>query len=1209
MHLVMVCLILSNLFIAAEGGYLFQPDVNDNVSLKSVTFDTPSNVTTIDANGHLHIPAGTSFIDANAYFENTKLVSLYISASVISIGSKAFAQCLNLTSVEFESGSKLNSISMNAFQGCTALANVQPSIPASLQTIGDYAFCQSTSMKYLSFGEGSVLSSIGNNAFEESALRSITIPPTVTSIGSFAFYKAMSLKNVTFAAGSALTSIGNYAFASSALTSIVIPAIVSTIPFYCFSSCTGLSSVEFAEGGSAMKNINEAAFYDTDLVEFDVPLTVADIQSKAFGNCKSLENVHFLCDSTANIASDAFVGSTSLTSIDLPQTCTFTGTSVTVNQRDCTVVIPTLAPTPTPPMEPTLAPTEATPDADGNVIISAGTQTIDASAYYNNSRIKTVTIPPSVIRIEDKAFYGCTQLTTIIFEGDSQLNYIGSYAFYQSGLESITIPDSVENIGDFAFYLSAFADNSNLEIVLFMSSVGSNTSESTYKIQTIGSRAFMRTNITNIVIPNSVQSLGDSAFAYCKSLTSVLFYSGSQLTSIHGQTFYYSGLTEIVFPASVEMIYAEALYMNTQLTSVGFEEGSILSIIGQASFYGTRITTISIPSYTTSIGDSAFENCYCLNAVYFMSGMSNDTRGGYSIQTLGKSAFARTNLTSVKIPDSVVTIAESCFQNCTMLTDVTFTPLSSLITIGSFAWQHCSSLKSISIPTRVKSISPYAFHFCTSLLQVTFWGNNVATIGDYAFSKCPLTNGTSQGSAPDDASAFLYIPASVNSIGSYSFGFVQPSRLTFDASSKLNQIGAYAFYSSGIAGSIDIPLSVEAIGAGAFAECTALKSVNFECNNEAVLGKDCFFDTGVKTIALPKRASCNDCGSEVLAKQSCEPSASPTTSSPTPVKATNKLIHNHFASDGNPLIATAYVLVALILCALMYYLIVRNRRRKLILKCIVDGGRTGNNKDPVWVEFTDVSRDKVVHTYIFQQDDLEYFQKDLKNKTAAEENPKLVVIRVIGHKVVGSKEVVDEDEEGGLDVDRPVGPGPVGRDGHSHRDSDNYGFIVSTSSTDEVNNPMVPPESPSSAKKAILLHARKPDASNPLKSRSKPSNLTAKPPSRRSTAKTGSTPQAPPESASLGPKVRKERKKEGKKSASALAAPASASGDDDDDAGVEMSESVTSQVRDQELEETTKANERGPPSASPAPPQAPPAPPAPARAPPAPRQPTMPSRS
>ncbi|MBR5821243.1 MAG: leucine-rich repeat domain-containing protein [Alistipes sp.] len=162
----------------------------------------------------------------------------------------------------------------------------------------------------------------------------------------------------------------------------------------------------------------------------------------------------------------------------------------------------------------------------------------------------------------------------------------------------------------------------------------------------------------------------------------------------------------IKFDGEVNTIGEEAFHYCSSLTSVTIPDG-VTSIGAEAFASCSSLTSVTIPDSVTKIGDSAFDDCSSLTSVTI----------GDSVTTIGESAFGGcSSLTSVTIPDSVTEIGISTFAGCDSLTSVTIGD--SVTTIGKYAFSDCRSLTSITIPDSVTKIGNYAFYYCISLKSV-----------------------------------------------------------------------------------------------------------------------------------------------------------------------------------------------------------------------------------------------------------------------------------------------------------------------------------------------------------------------------------------------------------------------------------------------------------------------------------------------------------
>ena len=305
---------------------------------------------------------------------------------------------------------------------------------------------------------------------------------------------------------------------------------------------------------------------------------------------------------------------------------------------------------------------------------------------------------------------------------------IGKYAFIScSGLTSVTIPNSVTSIGG-----GAFEDCDSLTSVTIPNSVMS-----------IGGSAFSAcSGLTSVTIPNSVTSIGNEAFNVCSGLTSITVESGNTVYDSR------ENCNAIIKTSTNELIVG---CKNTIIPN------SVTSI-GEAAFVGCiGLTSVTIPNSVTSIGHAAFYGCSGLTSITVESGntfydsrencnaiiktSTNELVTGCkntvipnSVTSIGQAAFADcSGLTSVTIPNSVTSIGGAAFSDCTGLTSVTIP--NSVASIGSWAFWGCTSLTSVTIPNSVTSIGMYAFSGCSGLTSVTI-PNSVTSIREGAFSGC-----------------------------------------------------------------------------------------------------------------------------------------------------------------------------------------------------------------------------------------------------------------------------------------------------------------------------------------------------------------------------------------------------------------------------------------------------------------------------------------
>ena len=368
----------------------------------------------------------------------------------------------------------------------------------------------------------------------------------------------------------------------------------------------------------------------------------------------------------------------------------------------------------------------------------------------------------------------------------------------------------------------------------------------TYSVTSIGDEAFRYcSSLTSITIPNSVTSIGDYAFNRCSSLTSVTI--GNSVTSIGGGAFYYcSSLTSVTIPNSVTSIGACAFYDCTSLRSVTIPNS--VTMIGMNAFaYCSSLTSITIPNSVTSIklGYNAFTGCSSLSSIVVESGNSvYDSRENCNaiIETATNTLI--TGCQNTIIPNSVTNIGYDAFSSNTSLTSITIP--NSVTSIGSYAFFNCTSLTSITIPNSVTSIGTSAFHHCKSLSSIIVdSGNAIYDSRDNCNAIIETTTNTLIFGCQN-----TIIPNSVTSIGDCAF-LVCFSLNSITIPNSVTSIGRSAFAHCKALTSVTIPNSVTSIGTYAFNNCSSLDTVTCLAMTPPALGEKGFYGCDNPTLFVP----------------------------------------------------------------------------------------------------------------------------------------------------------------------------------------------------------------------------------------------------------------------------------------------------------------------------------------------------------------------
>ena len=450
----------------------------------------------------------------------TKVSSVFIPATVTSIGRFAFRCCKFLATVTFAEGSQLKSIGVSAFSGTTPAHPIftEIQIPDSVETIGTNAFHNCQDLESITLPAS--LKTIESSAFSYCRnLSEIKLPTSLTTIEISVFDGCSSLETVFYYGSLAQWSQINTSngFLGDSSPSLVMndytaqfisvkdendpypPPKTVTITKY-----TGTESTVILPStinSWPVTKIGEDALKDnTTITSVTIPASVTEIGSNAFAGCTNLTSVHYAGDwsnLTIQSGNPAVQDAANAPLFDFEFTPDNTAVIVTnykYNGAAADVTIPSRY--------------------KGKPVTTIG------HAAFEKSAVTSVTIPDSVTAILDRAFANCFQLTNISIP--NSVTSIGFSAFeHCTSLKSITLPSSLRNISMFLFH-----NCSQLTTIQIPDSVLS-----------IQDYAFGNCiSLETIHIPVSVTSIGNRAFAGCPSSMTVT-YSGSkkQWDSITGK--------------------------------------------------------------------------------------------------------------------------------------------------------------------------------------------------------------------------------------------------------------------------------------------------------------------------------------------------------------------------------------------------------------------------------------------------------------------------------------------------------------------------------------------------------------------------------------------------------------------------------------------------------------------------------------------------
>lgn len=536
---------------------------------------------------------------------NTYTGELRISAGY-TVAPGAFNGCYQLKKIVLPSD--MTELSANMFYGYNGTMDI--AFPSTLVKIGDYAFNGVKGLKgNIVIPEG--VEEIGDYAFRNCVnIESVTLPSTVKKIGVQAFSGCTNLKSINLVEG--LTELGNRAFEQSGLTSITIPSTLKLLDYWMFDKCASLETVEFAEN-SQLETVSYYVFRDCpSLKEVVFPEGVKCLDSVFGGDNSSLKYVH--------------IPGTVI--VDYKN---FDYSFLRNNEYVEKVTV-------------------------GEGLTDIVGYNSSGKKYYGFlegcENLKEVVLPSTLTCVSLNSFKGCTNLTTVYYNGTEReegvvklpagVTAIESSAFKGcEGIKKIVLPAGVTEVGD-----SAFANCINLE-----------------SVYTVGEQA----KVGTVRWPNGAKLVPASAVEGCAKITE--FVLPENVENLGKHFLNGTGVTEFTVPGTIKVLNGYVFEDNDTIVKVTLEEG--IEETGKSVFDTcASLETVVINAKLLKLQDYTFRDC--------------------------------PNLKTVNIPDTVTEIGSRVFDNCTSLTEL-FIPESVVkISSGQFdTWTESQTIKFEASPRTV----------------------------------------------------------------------------------------------------------------------------------------------------------------------------------------------------------------------------------------------------------------------------------------------------------------------------------------------------------------------------------------------------------------------------------------------------------------------------------------------------------------------------
>lgn len=509
-----------------------------------------------DLNGIVYVPEEVQYgsttykVTGIDQFGNKEIREISLPGTIEKITNGTFVNCKNLQTVKLGDG--ISYVSNEMFYNCTALQNV--SLPNSLQYISTTAFRGCTSLKSIQLPES--LDSLGDYVFLDcESLSNIVLPKSLHAIGHSCFSGCNELSTIKVSPANPYLSTDGKAifnkdktvlYTAIPLTSYNVPSTVRELESDAFCSQTDMTSITLPEG---LTSIGKSAFSSCyKLEQLVIPSTVRSIDARAFHGCSALNKINI--PQGIKSMADGVLSNSGIKTLDIPSSVNYIGKRAFSNCKSLLSI--------NLPDGLTLLNYGLFEECEqlSDIQIPSTVTTIKEDAFNGCKALKTITLPASLSTLENEPysgsgiFSGCSALKSILVEAGNKYFESDGTALYNKtkdtlicfprGVTDIVVPQSVKTIGRKAFF-----GCDSLQNIMFDDGVSD---------LVIEERAFEKCkNINKFVITSAIKEVKYDAFrdAHINQLI---------ITTTRPESFY---RTYFLNGCTIETIYAPASDLST----------------------------------------------------------------------------------------------------------------------------------------------------------------------------------------------------------------------------------------------------------------------------------------------------------------------------------------------------------------------------------------------------------------------------------------------------------------------------------------------------------------------------------------------------------------------------------------------------------------------------------------------------------------------